>query len=195
MENDDLKLAWKSIGSNARSCGVIAAEALKTIMGECFSTNQPAWAVVWCDHEVCIGRWENGCLVFPSGEEFEPRYLQRLRLFDESSELHVWCANGSFKGRFRCDDDGSTGMDVVIARQLLYGTDTKKVEGGTRLFEERGMKLTFPIMGLKVNQKKRLFIETRNYIGYPGEWQATYIDCRFVAFTYADGQRISRGGE
>lgn len=195
MENDDLKLLWKSIGSNTCLLDALTVESLEINMRECFANKQDAWAVVWCDHEVRIGRWKSDCLAFPSGEDFESRYLQRLRLFNEYSELHVWRTNGVFKGRFRRDDDSGTETDVVIARQLLYGTDAERVEGGSRLFEERGMGLSFPITGLKADQKNRLFIETRNYIGYSSECQATYIDCRFVAFTDAYGRRILKGGE
>jgi len=153
--------------------------------------------VAYLDYKVLIGIFENKRFIAHKGETFEPKYLQKLRIFNEKEELFLFSRNGeSFSGRLRTDYKGEE-KDVIDARQTLYGTtvDDKLNDGFTRIYEERGTELILPFPNISVNDKKeRIFIHTRNYIGYNDEHgQAGYEDCRFVRFTDKDNNAL--GGD
>ena len=167
-------------------------EQLKPWFEERFK--KKSYIVSYLDYKVLIGTWENGKCHFHEDGTINPKYIRKLRLFNEDEELFVWRSSDSLNGRYRKDEEGDE-TDVVDAKQVLFGTDTDKddlKDGFTRISEKRGTKIVLPFSGLDVKNKtedKRVFVQTRNYIGYNDVHQATYIDCRFMGFWYYGKER------
>ena len=159
---------------------------------------QPGYCVCYLDHTVLIGKYEDDALHFDNNDLFEPRFIQKMRLFNGTQELYLWRKKDKwYSGRLRVDEEGDE-TDVVEAHQVLWGTDYAHKNGFTRIFEERGTELVLPIENLTIdNEDNRVFIKTRNYIVYETNddsyQQAGYADCRFVAFT--DKNEIDLGVE
>jgi CRISPR-associated protein (TIGR03984 family) len=145
-----------------------------------------SFAIAYMDYKVLIGRYENGKFIFYNNESFEPKYLQRLRIFNNLEELLIWRSGDGFKGRIRKDNVGKE-VDVVEARQVLFGTKSEPYGVFTKIYEEQGCELLLPFninLDNKNKEQPRIFIKTRNYIEYLNDdCQASYGDCRFVNFT------------
>jgi len=137
------------------------------------------WVVCYLDYKVLIGKYESGSLVFYAGEQFDPLYLQQLRVFNESLELLMLRnASGQFNYRLKSDEEG--GEEYIEAKQILWGTRIEKLDNDwIRLSEDRGTEL---IMPRPQQPNDRIKLLTRNYIGFNEVGQAGYIDCRFVKF-------------
>lgn len=155
------------------------------------SVKSPSFFVAYLDYAVLIGRYAQHQFQSALNEKFDPKYLQRLRVFNADEELLLWRSGQTLKGRFRKDGEGNK-MQVVDAEQVLFGTTAKDVstDGAnfTEISEERGTKLILPFKGLFVdNEKQRIFLKTRNYVDYTPAHQATYTDCRFVGFADKNG--------
>ncbi|MBT9146891.1 MAG: hypothetical protein DDT32_00638 [Syntrophomonadaceae bacterium] len=147
--------------------------------------NDSGFVIAYLDYKVLIGKFA-GELTFWEREKFEPKYLQRLRLFNENRELLIWkSGQNGYKSRLRVDG-GDQGREehAVEAEQVLWGTRGEKCEEGwTRLSEERGMDFVLPIDATQVNNHaRRVKLKTINYIAYNELGQAGYYDCRFVNF-------------
>lgn len=152
-----------------------------------------AFVVAYLDYKVLIGRYADNTFQFYNKEKCESKYLQRLRskylqrlrVFNETQEFLAWRTGDGFMGRYREDDEGNE-VCVVDAHQVLFGTRAEKLPGGyTQISETRGTELVLPFaeIGAIDEGKNRVCIKTRNYIGYTETGQATYTDCRFMAFT------------
>ncbi len=176
------KLELKKIGSAMEPYNDIKSEELMTILNAEFTGK--AFAVVFLDDRVLIGTLENSNFHFFDNQTVKQKYIQRIRVFDMNREFHAWRSQGSLKGRLRVDNDQGDDVDVVIAKQMLFGTKDKTRTGGfTEIGEDRGTRLTLPFTNLTVDDKRnRIFIMTHNYIDYNAAGQATYTDCRFVSF-------------
>ena len=151
----------------------------------------PSFFVAYLDYTVLIGRYAQHQFQSALNEKFDPKYLQRLRVFNADEELLLWRSGQTLKGRFRKDGEGDE-MQVVEAQQVLFGTTAKDASndgvGFTEISEERGTKLILPFENLPVNDKEqRIFLKTRNYVDYTPAHQATYVDCRFVGFADKNG--------
>jgi len=181
LERNELKL--DSIKSKADVYPKSAFTPLIKYWGD-----DPGYFVAYLDYKVLIGKFCNGR---SQEEDFEPKFVQKMRLFNESKELYIWrYEENTFLGRLRSDGDGDD-VDVIDAWQALYGTRCKEEDGTTLLSKDRGTNLVLPFSGL--NEKDLpIRIHTRNYIGYNEMGQAGYEDCRFVALTNKD--RKSLGG-
>jgi CRISPR-associated protein (TIGR03984 family) len=168
--------------SKADPLGEVDQPKLYSILKENFASR--AFAVAWLDYEVLIGTWQGSDFRFYDNRPLNFKYVQRLRVFDANKEMHVWRTNGVWKARLRIDDEGDD-MDVVVAHQLLFGTTPSALNGGfTEISEKRGTKLILPFSNLKVDdERNRIFIKTHNYVKPNAVHQASYVDCRFVAFT------------
>lgn len=152
------------------------------------------WIVAYLDYKVLFGKYKDGELFFFNKEQFEPRFLQRLRLFNENKELLLWRnSENTFKGRLRVDNEGEV-QEIVEVNQFLVGTKEKRLDHNswTEYSEERGSKIVLPFYVPVDAQKARIAIKTRNYIGYNCMGQAGYEDSRFVAFTIG-GEAIGEG--
>jgi len=71
--------------------------------------------VVYLDYTVLVGRYKNKGFEFYNNYSLDdPKYIQRLRIFNEDEELLLWRSGSGFKGRYRKDEDGDE-IDVVDA--------------------------------------------------------------------------------
>lgn len=155
-----------------------------------------SYVVAYLDYKVLIGTFDTTGFHFYDGKTFintfKPEYIQKLRIFNKTQEIFIWRSSEGLKGRLRIDETGDT-AEVVDACQVLFGTKAEPLDGGfTKITENRGTELTLPFSNLSINEdykRNRVFIKTRNYIGYNEVNQATYIDCRFVGFSMWDDQR------
>lgn len=162
-------------------------EMLQSYIGR-FINNQ-AMIVAYLDYKVCIGKYTEGKLLFYRDERFETKYIQRLRVFNETSELMLWRTEGCiFNLRLREDDIHAVrienGSYVIDAHQVIWGTKAKKLnDGWSELTEQRGTRLIVPFPDLEVDSgKNRLKLWTRHYISFNENGQAGYMDSRFVTF-------------
>lgn len=180
MEANGLKLI--ALKSKAEPIDQIDRDKLLSTLRQSFAA--PSTVVAWLDYKVLIGLWQNQDFLFYENKPFDLKYVQRLRVFDKQKELLIWRSNGGWKGRLRSDGQGEE-TGVVVAHQLLFGTTPTPMNGNfTEISEKRGTKLVLPFANLNVDdQRKRVFIKTYNYVRTNSLHQATYFDCRFVAFT------------
>ena len=145
--------------------------------------NVDSFVIAYQDFAVSIGRYQDKKFKFYQNETLESRYLQRIRVFNPSEELLLWRTENGFIGRIRRDGTGNQSFHVIDSQQILFGTKAISINGFTELTEQRGTVLRLPFEGLNVDaEKKRVFIQTRNYIDYNDLNQASYSDCRFVQF-------------
>ncbi len=147
--------------------------------------------VVYLDYKVIIGKYKSRKFIMYKDEDVNPKFVQKIRLFDESRELLLWRKEeGLFVGRLRTDCEAENNTEktsVVEARQVLYGTKSKKLDNNfTKISEDRGTEIIIPLsnvsVDIKENPENRVSICTRNYIAYNEFGQAGYNDCRFVEF-------------
>lgn len=188
-------LKWITLQSKAESIGDIDQNKLVNLLGAHFTSL--AYVVAWLDYKVLIGLWQEGNFRFYKNESFDLKYVQRLRVFDAQKELHVWRTQGKWKGRFRIDGEGKQ-AEAVEANQLLFGTKGERLAPEyeyARIEEDRGTMLILPLKNVHFdkggNPSTRVFIKTHNYVEPNAVHQASYVDCRFVAFTDADYNELS----
>ncbi len=177
------RLSLNQIKSESKPLEYDGTKGLKDLISK--EISDKSFIVAYLDNEVLIGTYENGNLDFYQNKAIDPKFIQRLRVFNKDKELLLWRTNNGFKGRYRKDGDGDE-IDVVDAEQVLFGTDKENLGNFTKLFEKRGTEIILPFTELDVKDKiegKRVFIQTRNYIDYNKAHQATYVDCRFMGFT------------
>lgn len=159
---------------------------------------EKSFAVVWLDYKVLIGTWNGKDFQFYDNKPFKNKYLQRMRVFNKDREMLIYRTGNGFKGRLRIDDKDGKGIEVIVAKQVLFGTkkdESCKDSSYTKITEERGTSLVLPFGGLNVNAgEKRIKIKTYNYIDYNAVNQATYVDCRFVEFIYENNATLNKQG-
>ncbi len=158
---------------------------------------EKSFAVVWLDYKVLIGTWNGKDFQFYDNKPFKNKYLQRMRVFNKDMEMFIYRTGNSFKGRLRNDDMVGKGTEVIVAKQVLFGTKKGKKcnDSYTEITEKRGTSLVLPFGGLDVDDKeKRIKIKTHNYIGYNAVNQTTYVDCRFVEFTDKNSISLNKQG-
>ncbi len=181
-------------------CSLRTTDELAAFIGCNFTGS--GFCVVYLDYRVFVGRYEKkdeqeeagGQMFFYRNRQVEPRFLKRLRVFNQERELFIWRAQGGFRWRLRIDDgtgdtqDGGKEVDVVEAEQILWGTRAESIcEGWTRIYEDRGTEIILPGENLNVDLDNRVKLVTRNYIEYNDLGQAGYVDCRFVKFNWGGG--------
>ena len=161
---------------------------LRDVLNKYFDT--PSFVTAYLDYKVLIGRYEKNTFLFYNNEEFENKYIQKLRIFNEDREVLIWRTNNGFKGRLRTDNEG-TETDIVVAYQVLFGTKGEnRNEHFTEIKEDRGTCLILPFGNLTIVNKRNLIcIKTHNYVEYNAVCQASYVDCRFVGFYQCNGDK------
>ncbi len=145
-----------------------------------------AFVVAYLDYKVLIGKYVNGSFTFINSEQVEPKFIQRIRIFNNDEELMLWRSEGKLKGRYRKDNDGDK-IDVVDNNQVIFGTKVEEINGYSKLTEERGTEIFIPFKDVILDENKkedRVKIKTRNYIGFNEIHQATYVDSRFGEFVF-----------
>ncbi len=147
--------------------------------------SEEGFAVAYLDYRVLIGTY-NSTLNFFQNETIDPKYIQRLRVFNKKSEFFMWRIKpGSFKGRIRRDEqEDSESVKAVDALQVLWGTKKEhKDNGWSLIYEDRGTAMIVPFESDKItinDKEKRVKLLTRNYIQHNSLGQAGYIDSRFM---------------
>lgn len=135
--------------------------------------------IAYLDGEICIGLIKDGKCV---NKEIDYKYLKSIRLFDLYMEYYIWFGDKKFNMRVRDDRNGEK-TEVIDVKQVIYGTKVEEYEEYSLLKEDRGIEIKVPFKGLTVdNRQNRLFLLTRNYIGYTQNDIANYTDFRCVAF-------------
>lgn len=135
-----------------------------------------SFLIAWLDDSLLIDKMEDVNL----SDIFDK--VQRMRIFNEQAELHLWRSKDKLKGRLKIDQEDNH-EDYIDVDQLLWGTRIEESDSCIELFEDRGTYLKIPkFYDRKIDKNKRIFIKTRNYIGYTEANHATYVDCRFVKF-------------
>lgn len=160
---------------------------IKQLVKERFTAD--AYAVIYLDYKVLIGKFRDGDFRFYNDETFEDKFVQRARIFDNDKELHIWRTNSGLNARIRIDNEGDH-VTVIDARQVLFGTKAQTLNDGfTKLVEDRGTELIVPFEKLTIDdKKKRLLLHTRSYVGFNEAFQAGYVDCRFIGFDSYGGK-------
>lgn len=190
MEIKNNRPHLRAIKSTITPVHPVHTDDLRSLVSGKISGN--AFVVAYLDYKVIIGKCADNTFQFYNNEEFESKYIQRLRVFNETQEFLAWRTRDGFMGRYREDGKGDE-VRVVDAHQVLFGTRAEKLPGGyTRISEARGTELILPFaeIGAVDEGKRRVFIRTRNYIGYTETGQATYEDCRFVEF-WNNGNKLT----
>jgi len=140
-----------------------------------------SYVVAFMDNEVIFGKYKDQKFEFPKNQNIELKYVNRMRIFNEKEELHIWRSKSEYRGRYRNDEDGES-TDIVEADQVLSGTRTVQENGNTVLTEEMGTRFVLPGKWQADDKKQRVAIKTRHYIDYFNGYQASYCDSRFVKF-------------
>lgn len=151
------------------------------------------YVVAYLTYKVLIGKFKDGKLSFYNNQLINPRFLLKMRIFNNDAETLIWRQNGIFKARTRIDQSGQDHY-AVLAFQQLWGTEKEVLDQGySRVFEERGTELIVPFTKFNLdNGKNRIFLKTVNYIDFHPETHiATYVDCRFAGFFDKDLREIS----
>ncbi len=188
MQSDCLQL--KSVKTESRTLSLV-----NRIEEEIENNFDHASIVAYRDNGVWVGFFKNHRIRFYDNSSIDLKYIRKLRVFNDSRELLCWRASDypeGLRGRIRIDEQGGT-EQVIDAYQMLIGTREDKARhnaqavGFKKITEDRGGELILPFPDLEVDAMKRVFIKTRNYIGYNELSQAGYIDCRFKGFFTGDG--------
>ncbi|MDZ4711297.1 MAG: CRISPR-associated protein Csx19 [bacterium] len=149
------------------------------------------FVIVYLDYKVLIRKVEKGAIVFRSDEEtFEPKFVQKLRMFNDKKEIFFWRTERGWKARLRVDGEGGEMVNAVEANQVLFGTTGTINDGFITLREDRGTEIELPFEinnfsdDYKKDKSNRVKIKTINYIDHNELGQAGYVDSRFVKFTF-----------
>ena len=191
-------LEFSTTKSNVQNLGIFElsnSDELKSFVKAIFVNK--GLCVAYLDHVVLVGKYDGEDFHFYQNEKLEPKFIQKMRLFDRNQELYLWKKNDNcFTGRLRIDGTGEE-TDMVEARQVLWGTKSKPCGDFTEISEDRGTKIILPFKDIEIGSEKdpkdRICILTRNYVSYKSNSsyeQAGYNDCRFVAFVDKNGNSI-----
>lgn len=174
-----LEMLLKKTSSKPLKLNITAWEELQNHIKEYFPGK--CFVVSYLDYKILIGKVTEKGIEFYREEVFDPKYLIKLRVFNEQKELLLWREKEyQFSGRFRIDDEGDEEY-FVPAEQLLWGKVKENKDDWVLLSEARGTQIHLPYK-FKKPENKLLMLRTHNYIGYNELGQAGYIDCRFVSF-------------
>ena len=139
--------------------------------------------ICWFYNEVVLGRIANGQVKYypDDNKSYDySRYLVSLRVFNEDKELFIWRDNDKFKYRI-ISDQGEVAVECIDAKQVVSGTESENLgESWYKISEKKGTRFIVPLNTSDLNNHKRLFLVTRNYIKTDEIGQTGYKDSRFV---------------
>ena len=158
------------------------------------------YIVCWLDYAILFGIVQNGEIKFYNNESPDfNRYLQKLRIFNENEELYLWRSGNKLKYRYRKDgvsEGEGNEVEYIDADQVMYGSKFEVKDDFIEVSEKRGIRYIVPkgFIGDNLiddinNNKKRLVLHTRNYIGYNKIGQAGFVDSRFFKISVIDNVR------
>lgn len=164
--------------------------------------------IAYLDYAVLVGCWEfNCCYIFnlkvAPGLSLDFDFLQKIRLFNESSELLlIRNSPDKYSGRLRIDNNQENEpqrkkIDVIDCSQIIFGTKAELFDGTgcnwVRLTEERGTEIILPSPILNsrnisdLGKNYLVALKVRNYVDYHKEsHQAFYSDHRIINFEIKD---------
>ena len=158
-----------------------------------------ATAILWQVNEIRCGTWQQGTFSFPDEAPLNTKLLIELRIFNETSELHLQRENDRLIGRFRTDDEGEAAEYVdTLARFWGSRSDAAREEEQhsawmTLRDPERKLELTLPKMEDSTENPVYVGLVTRSYIGIHTTGQAGYVDHRYCRITAADMEEETNG--
>lgn len=118
--------------------------------------------ILWQHHGIFIGEISSGQINWLGKPDEDEKHIQRVRAFNETTELHFWRQGNHMNGRKREESDSGDETEVNDITMKLRGAVAN----------------VMPEMNNEI-----LGIKTRQYIGYhPVTHQAGYVDCRYVDF-------------
>jgi len=122
---------------------------------------EKSWAYAVEQHQVQIGVWDNGKLIFRKG--YDPKYLLELRVFN-GREIRV-VPDGA-DGFLLRDSAALDNINVFDDKYIIYGEKAKYEDGYTVLSEERGGRINFPKRIEFPPGKVELKLKVRQFCGY-----------------------------
>lgn len=138
--------------------------------------------IAYLHYKVLIGKLTKDGFKFYRDETFAPKFLVKMRVFDEHKEVLLWRESEcKFSARLRIDGEGDEEKHYVEAKQLIWGKAKVVDDSWILLTEARGTEIYLPYK-FKEQANNVIMIKTRNYIDYNELGQAGYVDCRFVCF-------------
>ena len=158
-----------------------------------------ATAVLWQVNEIRCGTWRQGTFSFPDEAPLNTKLLIELRIFNETSELHLRRENDRLVGRFRIDEEGEAAEDVdTLARFWGSRSDAAREEEKLSAWmtlrdPERKLELTLPKMEDSTENPVYVGLVTRSYIGIHTTGQAGYVDHRYCRIAAADMEGETNG--
>ncbi len=160
--------------------------------------------ITWTDEGIYWGIKEAGRFEFHIAhvDEYIENNLIYLRAFNPLEELYIWkrqsFGNKSYFYRLRRDNRGED-VEVIESKQLIWGTHAENKNGiFYRIWEPRNIELFVPSKDAHLNEinldelnmGNRLFLITRNYIGYHKDTNEAYFrDVRFVNISLLGGNK------
>jgi CRISPR-associated protein (TIGR03984 family) len=149
------------------------------------SFDTPAWVLAHCDDGVTWGRlksggWHLGSAVFPDlSPQPSPTNLQEMRLFSRTHEVHIWRADGGFRGRIVRDDGPVVGDDPtcpVDETRILLGTRVLHQRNGfTRLGDGRGAEQAVPVELSQIDVSHPPVLRVRHYFTRDRQTGAVFV--------------------
>ena len=184
----------KSESNEQNGLSFADANSLKAFI--CRYIHDDSFVIAYLDFEVRIGLFVPSVIkfIFYDGADPAPRFLQKIRIFNEDRELFIWRAETrDFAFRIRQDHPSEGNRegerDVVDVKQAIFGTEASDLaDGFIRLTEKRGTQVILPFSNLKVDEKRRrVFLRSRQYLSKnPRTFQAEYFDARMMGFAFVD---------
>ncbi len=150
-------LTLLKITSSCNWSGTVVEEQLGELLAETFSAS--ALGVIWFDENVEFCLYRHRRFLFFSRERLVLRHVQRMRVFNKESELHIWRTDDSWHGESLRTDGSDSGEqhEVVVAHQLMHGAWVTEQKGMfTTVTDELGNVFHLPLLGLQTNESGRL---------------------------------------
>lgn len=161
---------------------------------------QKATAILWQVNEIRCGTWEHGTFSFPDETPLNAKLLIELRIFNETSELHLRRERAQLVGRFRIDDEEGEAAEYVDTLARFWGSrsDAEREQEQhsawmTLRDPERKLELTLPKMEDSTENPVYVGLVTRSYIGIHTTGQAGYVDHRYCRIAAADMEGETNG--
>lgn len=142
----------------------------------------------FCENEVRLGRFADGCFCFADGSELEIDFLQELRLFNGEQELLFKRSGTCFKLRRIEDNKGETEVEGIDTFANFFGdkVNASLAPGFVKLWEEgRKIGLVLPVE----EDAEHYALQTRTYITYDEQTG----QAGFGYYRYVDIVRAERG--
>lgn len=185
LELAENTLKIEQIGSTreATACALTLADLMRCLT-ERFSGR--AFFVAWQMNGIVWGRWQDGQLALAAGGALNLQYIEELRVFNETAEIHLCRRDGKLQGRFINDTVGNP-IKFVDSFSRLWG-EKERVENGYITLVDKNRKLTMTVPCDDEGEGLWYGLVTRNYIGInETTYQAGYTDYRYVGITSAEG--------